>query len=175
MKAARILQATVRNAPSAKRVAKDNLAIGVAKARTTDGSAPTWTKRPPPPAKPKTMLRFATLTAVMVLTGYATFAFVLAKADPTIVQRHNVPDDVSDRYDQTAQDFDSEVGTSEMVMGLNWLRSWLVRRAEGNVLEVSAGTARNARYYDEKKCTTITMLDQSAAMVQKARQNFKSL
>ena len=100
---------------------------------------------------------------------------ISAKADTSITQRHLIPDDVSDRYNKTAPDFDNEVGTSEAFMGLGWIRSWLVRQAKGNVLEVSVGTARNAQYYKTKQCKTITMIDQSAEMIEQAKLKFRSM
>lgn len=41
-------------------------------------------------------------------------------------------------------------------MGLKLLRRWLLRSAEGDVLEVSTGTGRNLRYYHNVRSLTLT-------------------
>ena len=87
----------------------------------------------------------------------------------------NIPEDVSDRYNQTAKTFDNEVDTMEKFMLMGWLRRSLTRRAAGHVLEVSVGTGRNVRYYDLKKCKSITMVDQSAEMIDIARDKFDGM
>jgi hypothetical protein len=44
--------------------------------------------------------------------------------------------------------------------------------AGAEVLEVSVGTGRNARYYDVGRCKRITFVDKSAPMLEKAREQF---
>ena len=56
--------------------------------------------------------------------------------------------DVSSTYDNVAHVFDSWVGSSEFVSGVNWQRRRLAQQAKGNVLEVSVGTGRNSKYYN---------------------------
>ncbi|KAL9126904.1 MAG: hypothetical protein Q9217_004118 [Psora testacea] len=83
--------------------------------------------------------------------------------------------DVSDRYDASAPTFDSEVGYTEAVTGLNILRRKLVKQAKGHVLEVSVGTGRNAKYYDLRSCNSITFLDRSGSMVKIAQEKWQKL
>ncbi|KZF22487.1 ubiquinone/menaquinone biosynthesis-related protein [Xylona heveae TC161] len=84
-----------------------------------------------------------------------------------------VPEDVSDRYNESAEHFDSDVGTIEWMMGLLKMRKKLAKEAEGDVLEVSVGTGRNIEYYSLDKCKSITMVDLSPEMVEIARKKFK--
>ena len=86
-----------------------------------------------------------------------------------------VPEDVSDRYNKTAKEFDNEVSLTERFMGIGLLRKSLGKRASGDVLEVSVGTGRNMKYYNLKKCKSITMVDQSGEMIEIARQKFNDL
>lgn len=110
--------------------------------------------------------------AVFGISTYASFNYTKVTAEPLPTVLH-IPEDVSDKYNQIAKSFDSEVSASEMWMGLGWLRSWLVAKASGNVLEVSVGTGRNTTYYDVERCKSISMLDQSQEMMDITRMKFK--
>ncbi|MCJ1251999.1 hypothetical protein MMC30_009237 [Trapelia coarctata] len=110
--------------------------------------------------------------AIYCFTAYVTYLYYSASKTPPVTQEANVPDDVSDRYNETAQHFDSDVDFTEKAMGLGWLRKSLAKRASGHVLEVSVGTGRNARYYDLKRCKSITFVDQSPEMVEIAKRKF---
>ena len=86
--------------------------------------------------------------------------------------------DVSERYEYTADAFDSEVGLSEVLMGINRMRNRLVRKAQGHVLEVSCGTGRNLGYYDIGKngqVESLTFVDLSPPMVDVCRKKWDSL
>jgi methyltransferase OMS1 len=86
--------------------------------------------------------------------------------------------DVAARYDETADSFDSEVGTSEALMGINRIRKRLSRQCKGHVLEVSCGTGRNLGYYDlapGSDIDSITFLDLSAQMVEACKRKWASL
>lgn len=101
----------------------------------------------------------------------------------------NVPLDVSDRYNTTAQTYDAEVDAAEKVMRLGKRRKELVQRAKGHVLEVSCGTGRNMEHYilgerrgvdkdgkaEVQGCRTVTFVDMSAEMVDIARSKFEKL
>jgi methyltransferase OMS1 len=78
--------------------------------------------------------------------------------------------DVAARYDSTADSFDSEVGLSEMLMGVNTMRKQMANKCLGHVLEVSCGTGRNLGYYDiwknpVGKVDSLTFVDLSPQMV----------
>lgn len=113
--------------------------------------------------------------AVYSFTAYGVFLYNSLNRIEEISQTLNVPEDVSDRYNNTAKDFDNEVNLTERIMGIGWLRKSMAKRASGDVLEVSVGTGRNMKYYKLKKCKSITMVDQSGEMIEIARQKFKAL
>ncbi|KAL6757661.1 S-adenosyl-L-methionine-dependent methyltransferase [Haematococcus lacustris] len=50
-------------------------------------------------------------------------------------------------FDSLASKYDAAVGSEETWMGYGLLRSWLLAKAQGDVLEISAGTGRNLPYY----------------------------
>ena len=113
--------------------------------------------------------------AIYCLTAYSTylyFSFQKAKVEGADLE---VPQDVSDRYNDTAKHFDQDVDRTEKWTGIRWLRKSLAKRASGHVLEVSVGTGRNAQYYDVKKCKSITMVDQSAEMIGIAKKKFNGM
>ena len=113
--------------------------------------------------------------AIYSFTAYGVFLYnslnSVAERSPNL----KIPQDVSDRYNNTAKDFDNEVGFTEKIMGIGWLRQSLAKRASGDVLEVSVGTGRNMQYYNLKRCKTITMVDQSGEMIEIARKKSKVL
>ena len=113
--------------------------------------------------------------AVYSFAAYCTYLYLSSNNPRTEGIKLNVPEDVSDRYHETAKNFDKEVDLSEKVMGLGWLRQNLVKQASGHVLEVSVGTGRNSKYYDLEKCRSLTMVDQSAEMIEIAKQKFKGM
>jgi methyltransferase OMS1, mitochondrial len=108
---------------------------------------------------------------IAFLAGVYTTAKYVRGDDPLPSVTQN--QDVSDRYDKIADGFDKEVGSTEFWLGIGLLRRWLVRKAEGHVLEVSVGTGRNSKYYKEGKCKSITMVDQSREMIEVAERKFK--
>ena len=120
---------------------------------------------------PKKRLAALGCVCVFIISLYASYGYIRGPG-PTASQ---VPADVSDRYDKIAKRFDKDVGFIEALYGYGWLRSWITREASGNVLEVSVGTGRNAQYYDLKKCTSITMIDQSGEMIEIAKEKFRSM
>lgn len=70
-------------------------------------------------------------------------------------------------FERGAQSYDDEIGTDELVMGLNLMRRALIRHSQGQVLEVAAGTGRNFGYYDLNK-NTVTAVDSSEGMLRVA-------
>jgi methyltransferase OMS1 len=86
--------------------------------------------------------------------------------------------DVAARYDETADGFDSEVGSSEALMGINGIRKRLSKQCKGHVLEVSCGTGRNLGYYPlhpGSEIDSLTFLDLSAQMVAVCKKKWLSL
>jgi methyltransferase OMS1 len=86
--------------------------------------------------------------------------------------------DVAARYDETADGFDSEVGSSEALMGINAIRKSLSKQCKGHVLEVSCGTGRNLGYYPlhpGSEIDSLTFLDLSAQMVAVCKKKWLSL
>lgn len=84
-----------------------------------------------------------------------------------------VPEDVRDRYERIAKDYDNKVDFAEKAIWLGRLRESLAKKAYGNVLEVSVGTGRNFKYYDLKQCKSVTMVDHSGEMVKIAAAKFR--
>lgn len=86
--------------------------------------------------------------------------------------------DVAARYDETADGFDSEVGSSEALMGINSIRKRLSQQCAGHVLEVSCGTGRNLGYYPLSPSSAIdslTFLDLSPQMVAVCKKKWLAL
>ncbi|KFH02889.1 methyltransferase domain-containing protein, partial [Toxoplasma gondii VAND] len=54
------------------------------------------------------------------------------------------------------------------LLGIRSLRKQLVTRAQGDVLEVAAGTGRNFRFYDPAKVKSLVVTDFSRLMLRKA-------
>jgi methyltransferase OMS1 len=106
------------------------------------------------------------------ITAYGTYLYKSYRRDVEVGKTLNVPKDVSSRYDETAEEFDTVVGTTEWVMGLTLLRRSLGKAANGDVLEIAAGTGRNMAYFDMGKVKTVTFLDSSSEMIELARRKF---
>ncbi|KAK5108950.1 hypothetical protein LTR62_007665 [Meristemomyces frigidus] len=87
--------------------------------------------------------------------------------------------DVAARYDNTASSFDSDVGLSELLMGINGIRKKLAQQCHGDVLEVSCGTGRNLGYYNldrkDGALKTLSLNDLSPQMVEVCRQKWETL
>lgn len=78
--------------------------------------------------------------------------------------------DKSYLYNQKAAEYDAEIGMDEFVMGLLLMRRWLIRHAQGNTLEIAAGTSRNLPYYDPSSLSSLTLTDLSASMLSSTTQ-----
>lgn len=46
------------------------------------------------------------------------------------------------------------------------MRRFLIRKAEGNVLEVAVGTGRNLKYYKKKQITSLVLSDTNETMLE---------
>ncbi len=151
----------------------------------------------PEPVAKANPLKYRTVPlALMAITaftisGYVTYAYVSYKKTVAEGAEANVPEDVSERYDVIAPNFDREVDSMEKVMGLHKLRKKLAQEASGDVCEVSIGTGRNLTYYDwdfkgyngvgradargevkRGKVKSLTAIDQSAQMLEVAHEKF---
>ncbi|KAM0721073.1 hypothetical protein Q7P37_003359 [Cladosporium fusiforme] len=85
--------------------------------------------------------------------------------------------DVASVYDETADNFDSEVGMSENLMGLLPIRKDLSNKCKGHVLEVSCGTGRNIGYYDighGSSIDSLTFNDLSKQMVDVCKKKWQT-
>jgi methyltransferase OMS1 len=83
--------------------------------------------------------------------------------------------DVAAVYDKTAGGFDARVNLSEKLGGVTRARKEMAARAQGHVLEVSAGTARNLGYYAFDRIKSLTLIDLSPQMVEQARKKWDIL
>jgi methyltransferase OMS1 len=57
----------------------------------------------------------------------------------------------------------------ELLFGHRLMRRWMMKHAKGDVLEVSAGTARNIPYYKSSQIKSLTLTDSSDKMMEIAR------
>lgn len=74
-----------------------------------------------------------------------------------------------ERFSSLAAKYDAALGPSERRLGVDDERKRLLSRASGRVLEVAAGTWRNAEAYDPTKVQSLVLTDASAAMCEQAR------
>ncbi|KAA8646123.1 class I SAM-dependent methyltransferase [Aspergillus tanneri] len=127
--------------------------------------------------------------SVLAMSTYCGYLYATYKREVAQAQSLDIPRDVSDRYNRTAGTFDADVELSEKLMWLGSKRKDLVRRARGDVLEVSCGTGRNLEYYDlgERRgldkqghvgvrgCRSVTFIDLSPQMVEITRNKFTKI
>ncbi|EFN59364.1 hypothetical protein CHLNCDRAFT_137827 [Chlorella variabilis] len=78
-------------------------------------------------------------------------------------------------FDRLADRYDSCINVDETFMGVKLMRRWLMRRAEGDVLEVSAGTGRNLPYYDLRRLRSLTLTDTSRHMLVNAADKYAEM
>ena len=80
----------------------------------------------------------------------------------------------SDNYDAFASDYDSlDGGPLAAALGLDTLRSQVVGRASGRVLEVGVGTGLNLEYYDPSRVEKLDAIDLSAGMLAQCSQRLQ--
>lgn len=77
--------------------------------------------------------------------------------------------DVADRYEAIARDYDDKIGWDEWMLRMGSKRKSLLKHAQGDTLEISAGTGRNLPYYDQSTIKQLVLSDLSINMLQLAR------
>jgi len=134
------------------------------------------------PAKPPSSFAPWVFGVLAAGLGFYSFQIGLAVSQPCSnphVAELAQQKDVAARYDYTADSFDSEVGLSELLMGINSTRKLLAQKCRGEVLEVSCGTGRNLGYYDingeKAKVDSLSFIDLSPQMVDVCRQKWNTL
>ncbi|KAI9673118.1 MAG: hypothetical protein M1817_002980 [Caeruleum heppii] len=114
--------------------------------------------------------------AIYGFTAYGTYLHYTYNQAVAHSRHLDIPLDVSDRYDISARSFDQDVGLTERLTGINYLRKQLARKAWGNVLEVSVGTGRNLGFYDVGgKVKGLVLVDKSEEMVEVTKEKFWKL
>jgi len=79
-------------------------------------------------------------------------------------------------YNKIAFKYDSDIDMDEFVMGIKLLRRFMLYwYANGNVLEVGAGTGRNLKYYPMKNINRVLISDTSFEMLSEAKKKISEL
>lgn len=107
--------------------------------------------------------------ATAIYVGAATTAYSFVK--PT----SDAGPDCAVSFDGLSDRYDGLVNREETFMGVKLMRWWLVRQAKGDVLEVSAGTGRNLKYYDLESISSLTVTDVSKQMLWHAAEKYKNM
>lgn len=81
--------------------------------------------------------------------------------------------DIRRKYAELANDYRRKSWVNEYVLGVRRLRKSLLKRAEGQVLEVACGTGENFRFLQGS--ASLTAVDLSPAMLDLAKQEAKHL
>ena len=116
----------------------------------------------------------ATLYCMGIYGAYVWMTTAASAKKPICAKPLAEQEDISHVYDNIAQQYDSDIWTSELFMGLPLLRRSMARRARGHVLEASAGTGRNMKYFrvTGTHIASITFVDTSSPMLRIARDAF---
>ena len=87
-----------------------------------------------------------------------------------------LPDEAGRSYDAYAKNYDVlDGGQAANILGIDEARSSLFGQAQGNVLEIGAGTGLNLDKYDTSKISSITLVDISDGMLQESKKRLESL
>jgi methyltransferase OMS1 len=79
-------------------------------------------------------------------------------------------------FDALAKYYDNKIKWEEFITGMGVLRRFLMRHAQGDILELSVGTGRNLKYYPNvNKINSITFVDNSNEMLEQTIKKFESL
>ncbi|CDJ33630.1 methyltransferase domain-containing protein, putative [Eimeria mitis] len=115
------------------------------------------------------MLHAAAGAAVFGASAYLGFRYKLSSAPAP--QQESFPTEAERRhiFFTKADSWDRDVAFQERLLGIGRMRRELVQQAEGDVLEVAAGTGRNFAYYDKEKVRSLTVTDFCSSMLQQAK------
>lgn len=78
----------------------------------------------------------------------------------------------SSKYNEL-KDYDSNIEWDEFIMSIPSKRKYLIEKAKGDVLEVSAGTGRNLEYLQYTSLKSLNVIDQSKEMLLLALKKFR--
>ena len=95
-----------------------------------------------------------------------------------VIRQLAVQKDVTSRFDDLADSYDSEIGFSEWLMGIQKKRDRLAKMCKGHVLEVSCGTGRNLGYFDiglASEVDSLTFVDLSPQMIEVCKKKWDVL
>ncbi|CEG37216.1 Predicted methyltransferase [Plasmopara halstedii] len=112
--------------------------------------------------------RTGVLISSVALYAGVTFTTYITLYDP---KKHNAigtaPEITDARrlqiFDTNASKYDKKVNWDERLTGISLMRRFLLRKADGQVLEVAAGTGRNLPFY--RAATQVTLTDFSHGML----------
>lgn len=115
--------------------------------------------------------------ALYSMAVYGAYVFITtakSTSEPVSTKSLAEQEDISHVYDTIATKYDSDIWTSELFMGMPLLRRSMAKRAKGDVLEASAGTGRNMKWYSIRghQVKSLTFVDTSAPMLRIARDVF---
>ncbi|QBM88780.1 methyltransferase OMS1 [Metschnikowia aff. pulcherrima] len=82
--------------------------------------------------------------------------------------------DTTEFFDGMAAAYDDQVKWEERGIMMGSRRKWLMRQAQGDVLEVACGTGRNIPYLNTEQVDSITFMDSSSKMVEETQKKFRS-
>lgn len=99
----------------------------------------------------------------------ATYLYVKGTKPPSCPCENHGKED-GNAFDRIAGEYDQKINLDEKLMGITLLRRYLLRKAEGDVLEVSAGTGRNLPYYSSPAVKSLTLTDTSREMLLRAHE-----
>ena len=148
-------------------------------ARRTPEPSP---KQPPPPPRPRGRVgRIITGCIGGAIAFYVVALAVHVARTPArnpAIKHLNCQKDVTSRFDDLADSYDSEIGLSEWLMGIQKKRDRLAKMCKGHVLEVSCGTGRNLGYFDiglASEVESLTFVDLSPPMIEVCKKKWDVL
>ena len=117
---------------------------------------------------------------MFLVGGFASYEFAMQKRRLLEYQKRvslgevmSTEDwDATEKYNEIANEYDAS--SPEFFLGLTFMRWWTTRQARGKVLEVCAGTGKNAPYYDVSRVKEIHFVDQSPKMLEQCKQKWEN-